>query len=258
MSLRLDPVDTAFVESIIEEVTASNALPFNIPISRIPNLVKKAAKYFYEWSDNATQQYWLAIPCSEISRVRSGSLNAPIKLPKYVKAIFQLYTTNMGLSGFTGNAFSRSLAYEMYSNNFRSFGSSSEDGYGQDHASLAATTVGLFELSNYRSLLQKGVRFDFNENTSIINVQGNTNGASLVLDCACAIDKESLYQDYYFFEYCVALVNEQLGKIISAYDFKFPGGVTISAQAKEDGKERRLEIEQHLKDTQSNDMIFTS
>lgn len=263
--MRIDPVDLEFYERVINDVTSSNALPFTVPLDQMPRIVEKASKVAYEWNPDATQNSWLVVPASMInaSRRESGSLNAPIKLPDYVKAIFQVYSTN-NISNY-GNELIRRTAVDqsIISNSISSSsintGTTFRNGYGGTKGSVSSAVVSLFENSVYRGLTNKGIRMSFNEHSGILNVQGANQGASLVLDCMIKIDLADLYKDYTFENYVIAMVNERLGKIVSTFKFQYPGAVEIDYDSiREDGKDARKEIEEYWANMQSNDMIFSA
>lgn len=263
--LRLSPVDFAFIERVTERVTSSNALPFNIPKGQMPDIIRRAAQYHYEWNPDATEQRWLLLPSGSIQQARQLDFNAPLRLPDYVKAIFQVYTSGAGISlGISSRDFARAVLFQSYSTNYRAFstgqtgtGQTFRQSYAASHPTVSSNIVSLFEYSNYKSVFNKGIRFHFNENSHIFNVMGQTNGASIVVDAVIKLALEDLYNDIYFEDYVCALIEQQLGRIMMTFNFTLPGGITVNYdQIKENGKETVDKIEEYMKDQQANDMIF--
>ncbi len=269
-TLRLDPVDAEFLEKIIRRVTNSNALPFEVPRIAMPDIINRALAKAYELDSEATESKWLIVPSAEITSKRklNRNQNAEVKLPDCIAAVFQLYTTaqSFGL-GISSTDFARAVIFQTYATNYRTYGyqppnqdnSNFRGGYGTDHPTVSSNIVAMFEYSMYKSTFTKGIRFNYNQYSNTLNVQGQHNNASLVLDCMVKLDKQDVYKSIWFQDYVTGLTMQALSDIISTYDFVLPGNVKINVEKIESRGEKLVDkVEEFWKENQANDMIFSS
>lgn len=256
---RLSPEDIEFIERITDQVQSSNALPFQIPQDRLPKIILRAAKFFWEWHLDATAEETLYIPYSEIQRVKNldSHGNGRIQLPSGIEGIMQVYLTGTAMGLALRDALriplldSYGATYKNVSTNAAA-GPNFRDGYGTDHWAVSDSVIAMYEYSVYKQLFTKGIRFSFNRNTSILNLIGVTQGESIVLSCFTRTPLEALYNDYRFEDYVAAMVMTELGKIVMTFDFKLPGNVSINYdQIRSEGAEQKKEIEEELKNDQN-------
>jgi hypothetical protein len=71
------------------------------------------------------------------------------------------------------------------------------------------------------------------------------------------IPKEDLYADHYFLRYVTGWAKMQQGRMLGAFAFTLPGGVTYnSADMVTDGKEDMQKVEEEIKGMSNNSFFF--
>jgi hypothetical protein len=257
---QLLPADVAFYELISTRVTSSNALPFDLPVKSVLALIVRGLKFFWEWYDYGTEARTLYLPYSEICNGNSTSINKLVKMPNGIEAIYGWQT----VEGQTyGDNISQYLNYALlqtlntgasWSNS--DFIGSSRGAYGSNLVTVTNIVTSLYEIQNWKTLFTKTIRAEFNKHSQIFSIQSDIK-SGLVIDCLVRIRPEHMYNYYLFEDYIVACVEEQLGKIIGKFDFKYPGGVQPDfKQLSDDGKSARQEIEAELKESTNNSSIM--
>lgn len=260
---RLSPEDFEFFSRVSGEVKSSNALPFDIPPERLPKIVIKALKWFWEFYDEATYEESYYIPVSEINKGKKDQVgNKIVYLPNTVEGISDIKP----VSGATGLALKDILKIPL----LQTYGSGYRSTYGSDPGSSGATdshygypnyqisnmVISMFEYDTYQNVFKKGIKHSFNKNTGKLNIIGKVDGAGIVLDVFTRLQPEEMYNDYYFEEYCIGKVMEELGKIVTTFQFNFPGEITINYdQIKQDGTEKVEKIKEEIKDQNVNGML---
>lgn len=252
---RLSPADEEFFNRVSENVTESNALPFDIPIDRLPKIVLKAAKYFWEMYPDATYERSLYVPGSELAK-KDINGNGMIQLPNGIEGIIQVFTTG-SYAGTTLKDALRIPLLNSYGSTFSTQSSGGTSGYGAGVVQPSDGIMAMMEYDMLNSTFRKTVQFSFNRHSSILNVLGQGYGTGLVLHCYVRLPMEYLYADRLFEDYVTAMVMESLGKIVMSFDFTLPGGVKINYdQIRSDGTDRRKEIEEEMKGMQGVPIIF--
>ena len=96
-------------------------------------------------------------------------------------------------------------------------------------------------------------------NCTKLVVLGDLGASSLVLQTWQRCKIQDLYNDYYFFRYCVCLGMRSMGQIMGMFEFKLPGGVTINSQMLADRAAEEMQtIFEWLQANHSADYFFTS
>ena len=252
---KLEPADLEFYEQVNSRITGSHALPFEIPHDAFFRTTIAAMKWFWNWHGDATQEQMLYIPYQTISEISSsntsGSGNIDLLLPESIEAIIDWKASSQSITGKLANYLRISLL-QTYSTSANTNGGS----YGNNsNPTLSNAVISMYEASMYKETFQKGIRASFNKNTRIFRIMSSVT-SGIVLQCMVRLHPQDLYGDIVFEDYVVARIEEQLGRIVTAFDFKLPGSVTINYdQIKEYGKESRKEIEADIKASNNNDTI---
>ncbi len=86
---------------------------------------------------------------------------------------------------------------------------------------------------------------------------GDLGYSDLVINVMQRCSIHELYNNYWFFRYCVCLVKQGLSTIYGTLEFKLPGGVTINYSKFSDEAEKEMDkIEERLKSNYSADYFF--
>ena len=255
---KLSPEDIQFYEQVNSRITASNALPFEVPVDAFFRTTIACMKWFWEWYEGATQEQMLYLDYGDIMAIpKDGSGNINILLPEGIQGIIEWKQSSATVSRQVRD-YLRIALLQTYSSNYVATpgsGAGHRDTYGFQNPSLSNAVIAIYEAEQYRETFTRGVRANFNKNTGIFRIMSNVQ-TGLVLQCMVRLHPEYLYGDIMFENYVVACIEEQLGRIVTAFDFKLPGSVTINYdQITEYGKDKRKEIEEEIKASNNTDFI---
>lgn len=249
------PEDVAFYEQVRDLVTSSHALPFNIPVNTFFHIVGQCLKFFWTWYPMATEEISYYAPYSEIIKFKRGT-GYGLRLPANIEDVYGWHLTS-GASNVNMTNFIRWNYVSTYMTNagFGGPGSGSfRDAYKQQPSQVSNLVIQLYEFESYKEMFGEVISGAFNNNTGILNLKRPTRaGAGLIIDCFERIPPEALYDNYDFKEYVIACVEEQLGKIVTAFDFPLIGDVKLNYEdIKSRGVEKKSAIEEELKEVGSN------
>ena len=254
---REDQLDYQFVQRIIQELTQSCALNLPIPASAIPPLILQAAQYFWANDDRAVEERWYCLPNSEFNKCGPNKL---AKLPDQIVSVFGVYkSTDQYSYGVMGD-FSLERMLLNSSALASSSGASMSNVYGAAGGySLMDVTAALYEVNTYKAMFDSPLTYNYNEFSKELIVLGDLGASSLVLQTWQRCKIQNLYNDYYFFRYCVCLGMRSMGQIMGMFEFKLPGGVTINAQMLADRASEEMQtIHEWLMGNHSADYFFNT
>ena len=254
---REDQLDYQFVQRIIQELTQSCALNLPIPASAIPPLILQAAQFFWANDDRAVEERWYCLPNSEFNRCGP---NKTAKLPDQIISVFGVYkSTDQYSYGVMGD-FSLERMLLNSSALASSSGASMSNVYGAAGGyNLMDVTAALYEVNTFKAMFDSPLTFNYNEFSKELIVLGDLGVSSLVLQTWQRCKIQDLYNDYYFFRYCVCLGMRSMGQIMGMFEFKLPGGVTINSQMLADRASEEMQtIYEWLIGNHSADYFFNT
>lgn len=254
---REDQLDYQFVQRIIQELTQSCALNLPIPASAIPPLILQAAQFFWANDDRAVEERWYCLPNSEFNKCGP---NKTAKLPDQIISVFGVYkSTDQYSYGVMGD-FSLERMLLNSSALASSSGASMSNVYGAASGyNLMDVTAALYEVNTYKAMFDSPLTYNYNEFSKELIVLGDLGVSSLVLQTWQRCKIQDLYNDYYFFRYCVCLGMRSMGQIMGMFEFKLPGGVTINSQMLADrASEEMQSIYEWLIANHSADYFFNT
>mgnify|MGYP007115359131 CR=1 FL=1 len=254
---REDQLDYQFVQRIIQELTQSCALNLPIPASAIPPLILQAAQFFWANDDRAVEERWYCLPNSEFNKCGPNKL---AKLPDQIISVFGVFkATDQYSYGVMGD-FSLERMLLNSSALASSSGASMSNVYGSAGGyNLMDVTAALYEVNTYKAMFDSPLTYNYNEFSKELVVLGDLGASSLVLQTWQRCKIQDLYNDYYFFRYCVCLGMRSMGQIMGMFEFKLPGGVTINSQMLADRAAEEMQtIFEWLQANHSADYFFTS
>lgn len=205
------------ISDIIDEVTFSGSLPYQLPNKEIERVIKNAENFFYDNWQYALDKAYLQIPV-EVFSATQFKQSRTITLPDCVQfvhraveptgaSVFATMDRDFGENKFVGSA--------MYLTPF----------VGE---SLMYRTVMFSFLDLTRAFLLDTIAYDYNKNTKQITVLGRTPKRGAVLEVAKKIDPSDLYEDEMFQRYTRAKSKQRLGEMITTFDYVLPGDVKIN------------------------------
>jgi hypothetical protein len=254
---REDQLDYQFVQRIIQELTQSCALNLPIPASAIPPLILQAAQYFWANDDRAVEERWYCLPNSEFNKCGP---NKTAKLPDQIISVFGVYkSTDQYSYGVMGD-FSLERMLLNSAALASSSGASMSNVYGAAGGyNLMDVTAALYEVNTFKAMFDSPLTYNYNEFSKELIVLGDLGASSLVLQTWQRCKIQNLYNDYYFFRYCVCLGMRSMGQIMGMFEFKLPGGVTINAQMLADRASEEMQtIHEWLMGNHSADYFFNN
>lgn len=254
---REDQMDYMFIQRIIQELTQSCALNLPIPASAIPPLILQAAQFFWANDDRAVEERWYCLPNREFNKCGP---NALAKLPDQIISVFGVYkTTDSYNYGVMGDF---SLERMILNNSALAggVGGTLKDTFGSGTGyTLTDVTAALYEVQTYKTLFDSPLTYNYNEFSKELVVLGSLGSSDLILQTWQRCKIQDLYNDYYFFRYCVCLGMRAMGTIMGTFEFKLPGGVTINAsQFADRANEEMSTIYEWLQRNHSADYFFNT
>lgn len=251
--------DIEFYDKCSQAITSSHALPFDLPIDEFFRIVFRSLRFFWEYSLNGVEEVSYYIPLHEIQKYRKGT-GYSIQLPFSIENVYGWHVTNQVYSSRLSD-FLRWNLLQTYSYSGGGYGGGTNGGfrgsYGSQNHSVSNNVIALYEFESYKEMFGKIPYCTYNNNTCKLNVRGGLE-SGLILDVYERIPPEALYTDLDFEMHVIASVEEQLGRIVTAFDFKMIGDVAINyEQIKERGIDKKNEIETSMKEASDNhDFIF--
>lgn len=225
--------DAKFMAAIQAEVTQSCALPFALPLERLPMIITQAAQWFWENDDWSVEERMYAIPNKEICRGNGAGtgLNKIITLPPQIVSVYGAFKIQTGLKyGVLGDfSLERMLmsSYSMFGGvgavggGFGGFGNPT--GY-----KLIDVVAAMYEIDTFDQTLNPPLTFNYNYYSHKLVLLGALDYSDLLIQTYIRCRIQDLYNNYYFFRYCVCLAKRSLSTIYGTYEFKYPGGVSIN------------------------------
>jgi len=254
---REEQMDYIFVQRIIQELTQSCALDLPIPASAIPPLVVQAAQFFWANDDRAVEERWYCLPNSEFNKCGPNCL---AKLPDQIISVFGVFKTSDSFHYDMLGDFS--LERMLLNNSAMSSGAGTSlndiYGYGTGYT-LMDVTAALYEVSTFRAMFDAPLTYNYNEFSKELVVLGALGSSNIILQTWQRCKIQDLYNDYYFFRYCVCLAMRSMAQIMGTFTFKLPGGVEINHQQFADrASEEMAEIYEWLQRNHAADYFFNS
>lgn len=237
-----DSIDYNFIQRVVKEVTQSCALPFSVPVDRIPEYILQAAQWFWENVDFAAEERLYVIRNSDLCK--EGHLNKIVQLPQQILGVIGAFKQQENLKYGTMGDFSLERMMMSSFNSINGVGTIGVGGFSGNGGgyTLEDVVMSLYEVDSFNQYLEPPLTYSFNPYSSKLNIIGDLGWSDLLIDCMVRCRIQDLYNNYYFFRLVVCFAKRALATILGTYEFKLPGGVTInydkfSDQANEDFEE---------------------
>ena len=231
-----------FIDYVQTDVTVGGSLPKNLPDHSIRQFVEtRANKWFYQNYQYAVSKMYYFIDKSAFSTAEYTNFKF-IELPCEIQSISWIYKmSNQNLLQLGINV--PNLSVNLGVTN-------------QPYLSSYVTTIG--ELGVYKTMIDSmadmlnqmnlyTTKFHYNQLTHRLNILTNVEH-HLILEAYVNIPLENLLTDQYFLKYVTGWAKQQQGRMLGAFTFTLPGGVTYnSADMVSQGKEEMKEVEDEIK-----------
>lgn len=236
-----EEIDAQFISRIQAEVTQSCALPFAVPIDRIPAFIIQAAQWFWEHVDQACEERMYVIKNRDICK--GNKLNKIIQLPPQIYSVFGCHRLQEDLRYGTMGDFSLE---RMMMSSYSMFGGAGIIGGGMGLTdgtgySLSDVVVSLYEVDTFNQVLNPPITYNFNEYSHKLVLLGDLGYSDLVIQCFKRVRIQELYNSYYFFRLVVCFCKRALSTIYGTFEFKLPGGVQINYSMHSDAANEEIQ-----------------
>lgn len=237
-----DEIDTQFIQRVQAEVTQSCALPFAVPVERIPSFIVQAAQWFWLNSDLCSEERMYVIKNEDICK--GNGMNKIVTLPDRIIGVHGVYRTSSQMRYGTMGDFSLE---RMMMSSYSQFGGVGTIGGGVSGSpgmtgySLTDVVSSLYEVDTFNQTLNAPLTYDYNIFSHKLVILGDLKWQDILINCYVRCKIQDLYNNYYFFRYVVCLAKKALSTIYGTFEFKMPGGVTINYSSFNDAADSELE-----------------
>ena len=252
-----DEIDFQFITRVQKEVTQSCALPFAVPVDRIPEFIVQAAQYFWQNCDLCVEERYYVVLNDDICR--GNKLNKIVQLPQQVLGVHGVYKIQKNLKyGAMGDFSLERMMLSSYS----MFGGAGNIGGGMmgmggSGYSLSDMIVSMYEVDTFNQTLNAPLTYNYNTYSSKLVLLGDLGYSDLLISCMVRCRIQDLYNNYYFFRCVVAFVKRSLSTIYGSFEFKLPGGVTINySNFKDEADNDMEEIKEWIEKNRACDYFF--
>jgi len=255
-----DEVDMQFIQSVVAEVTQSCVLPNPVPLERIPAIILNSARWFWQNDDNAVEQRYYFIPYHELCK--GNTFNKIVQLPEQIMSVQGCYRSSETYYGNLGDFSIERMMMASYAT-FGGLGSVG-GGLGGFNAIDGATgfklsdvVVGMYEIDTFKQTLNPTLSYNYNEYSKKLIIIGDCKQSNIVIDTWKRVRIQDLYNNYYFFRWCVCQVKKSLAQIYGTFSFKYPGNVEINFSMYADDASEELEkIQEWVENNRATDYFF--
>ena len=251
-----DEIDHQFILRVQNEVTQSCALPFAVPIERIPEFIIQSAHYFWQNCDLCAEETYYMIKNADICK--GNKLNKIAQLPQQILGVHGVYKMQSNLKyGAMGDfSIERMMmsSYSMFGGAGTVGGGFGINGLGYN---LSDVITSMYEVDTFNQTLNAPLTYNYNQYSSKLVLLGDLGYSDILIACMVRCRIQDLYNNYYFFRHVVALCKKALSTIYGTYEFKLPGGVTLNYSNFSDAADKDLDdIKEWIENNRAADYFF--
>jgi hypothetical protein len=243
------------IDQIQSDLTVGGLLPCILPTQEIKRLiVKEALPYFYENYQHALQSSYLFVP-RENMETDEYAKHKTVILPEEVQNIIwvymmqnrSLFSLGIGLSGQQSNlSINQGVSNQPFLNSYLST---------VGELGVYKTTIdGFGDMLN--TLSKHTIKFDYNFASKRLQLLTSVK-TDLMLECYLRVPAEDMFEMDMFRRYAAALSKQQLGRLLTRFNFNLPGGVTMNGDAiKTEGDAEVTAIREDIRKNNGNSSFF--
>ena len=251
-----DEIDHQFILRVQNEVTQSCALPFAVPIERIPEFIIQSAQYFWQNCDLCAEERYYMIKNADICK--GNKLNKIAQLPQQILGVHGVYKMQSNLKYGAMGDFS---IERMMMSSYSMFGGAGTVGgalaLNGSAYHLSDVITSMYEVDTFNQTLNAPLTYNYNQYSSKLVLLGDLGYSDILIACMVRCRIQDLYNNYYFFRHVVALCKKALSTIYGTYEFKLPGGVTLNYSNFSDAADKDLDdIKEWIENNRAADYFF--
>ena len=240
-----------FIQEIQDEITVGCSLPFSVPKKEIERIIKYGEKWIYKKYEEAVEERYYTIKKSQLEDANFKNYRT-IQLPECIYSVNSVTQIDTAFNSST--PFSNMADFSLEKALFKNIND------------ISNSTEALMEYVMYESfidlsrhILYHPISYNYNRLSRDLVILGETPTADMVLQVYNKVPLEDLMGDEIFYRYCVAKAKTQLARILGAFDFKLPGGISINFDAyKDEGVNELEKLEEELKNDEGMDWFITT
>ena len=245
-----------FIESIKDELTVSCAIPLNLPVQRITNIIDKAKQWFYKNYEYSVEENIIILD-EQLFSTSKFLKEDFVQLPPTIFSVYNVIELRENsslsnyISGDTDFSIDKILFNTYYQDNSINLARSSER--------LMYYTITESLIDMVRQITQNKLTFYFNTNTKRLKFLGEKPNKSIVIETYRIIEDCNLFNDELFYRYVTAQCKVQLARILGTFAYNLPGNITINFDMiQSEGNEELDRIREEIKSEEGVDYFFTS
>lgn len=254
----LDEIDIKFMQRVQNEVTQSCALPFALPLERIPEFILQAAQKFWTDCDFCVEERCYLVKNSDICK--GNNINKIVTLPPQILGVHGVFKLQQGLKyGAMGDFSLERMMLSTYSmfGGAGTVGEGFTTGAGGQGYNLTDVMMSMYEVDTFNQNLNPPLSYSFNTFSSKLVLLGELGHSDVLINCMIRCKIQDLYNSYYFFRFVVCLAKKALSTIYGMFEFKLPGGVTINYSNLADQADSEIDkIEEWIQNNRACDYFF--
>ena len=253
-----EQVDYDFIIRVQKEVTQSCALPFAVPVERIPEYILQAAQWFWQNDDFSVEERMYMLPNDEICK--HSTFNKIVTLPQQIVSVIGCYKIQKNLKyGAMGDFSLERMMMSTYSlfGGVGTVAGGFNGTVGMAGFSLGDVVTSMYEVDTFNQTLNAPLTYSYNTYSHKLAILGDLGYSDLLLNCFKRCKIQDMYNNYYFFRLVVCFVKLALGTIYSTWEFKYPGQVQLNlSPIYDDAKEEIEKIEEWVNNNRAVDYFY--
>ena len=235
------------VEEVINELTASCALPYSPPRREIERIIKKEMRWLYrEYRELIYDRIYILdkkyYGTPEWKNSRTFQMN---DCTEGIKTVFEM-TAGSRVFGINDPdlSFDRLMAADLYLTPLSS-----------DQITYRTIQWSFWDLA--RAFNLRDINHDFNPNTHRLAITGRDPIQSLFILALDHIPENDAYEDPVVINWMVAHGKRSLARILGAFNYQLAGNVTINyEQYRTEGNEELAELKEKIKGDDTPDWFI--
>lgn len=221
----VNKADMDFISLVNNKITGYGQIPYQVPRELIIDCIKSAAKLFYEYHPSTLHNRFYVIDTRDIYPDKDGRwYQKPFIIDPKIMVIRKIFDVD--------NSFLSKDDFNIYETNNVLSGThinmNNTAGI-NNNMFMIENAVKMVELSALENMFKPTVAYDYNWHTNELYIKKSfSTHTKLVLDCFVCNNVETLYKNFLFEKYVIALTKRELKRILGAHTIQLAGNATLN------------------------------